>query len=153
MQTLFDEYLKIFENCHADIVKLVEALPPAALDWAPGPETNSISVLIYHLTGSERFWIGDVALQESSNRDRDAEFRVRNVSVEQLKGRLTESLNYIRKALGQLTLEDLNKSQSLPDGRTYTVAYALLHAIDHAAQHLGHMQLTSQMWKQTNSTG
>lgn len=153
MQKLFEEYMSIFEACHAEIAKIIDELPPAALDWAPGPETNSISVLIFHLTGSERFWIGDVALQESSNRDREAEFRVRNVAAEDLKRRLTDSLTYIRTALTRLASEDLAKSQTLPDGRTYTVAYALLHTLDHAAQHLGHIQITSQLWKQANNDG
>ena len=151
MQKLFEEYLKIFETCHADIAKIIDDLTPAALDWAPGPETNSISVLIFHLTGSERFWIGDVAVQEPSHRDRDAEFRVRNVPVADLKRRLTDNLSYIRTALAGLSFEATAESHTLPDGRTYTVAYALLHAMDHAAQHLGHIQITAQLWKQANS--
>jgi len=28
------------------------------------------------------------------------------------------------------------------------VAWALLHALDHTAQHLGHMQITRQLWDQ-----
>ncbi len=154
MQAFIEEYLKILQTCHDDILKTIAGLPPAALDWIPGPETNSINVLIFHVTGSERYWIGDVAMQESSNRDREAEFKVRDLGVEVLKKRLDDSLAYARTALDRLTFEDLEKPRATHGARgerTVTVAYALLHTIDHAAQHLGHIQITSQLWKQANS--
>ncbi len=34
------------------------------------------------------------------------------------------------------------------DGREYTVAWALFHALEHTALHLGQMQLTRQLWEQ-----
>lgn len=152
MQAFFEEYLSILQKCHDDTLKAIEGLPPAALDWIPGPETNSVSVLVFHVTGSERYWIGDVAMQESSNRDREAEFKVRDVGVETLKKRLEDSLAYVRSALDKLTLEDLEKPRVAPrGGRTVTVAYALLHAIEHAMLHLGHIEITSQLWKQSKT--
>ena len=152
MQTLFEEYLKVLAECHKGYLESFDGLPPAALDWTPGPETNSISVLIFHVTGSERFWIGDVAMQESSNRDRDAEFKVRGMTVETLKKRLDDSLAYARSALERLSLEDMEKPRVAPNRRDkVTVAYALLHAVEHAGQHLGHIQLTSQLWKQAQT--
>jgi len=64
MQTFFNEYLNILQKCHNDILEALEGLPLAALDWTPGPDTNSISVLVTHLAGAERYWIGDVAAQD-----------------------------------------------------------------------------------------
>ena len=55
MQTFFKEYLNILQTCHADILKALDGLPPAALDWILGPDMNSISVLVFHLTGAERY--------------------------------------------------------------------------------------------------
>ncbi|MCK6581502.1 MAG: DUF1572 domain-containing protein [Anaerolineales bacterium] len=77
MQSFFADYLNLLRKCHDDIRKTMDGLPPEALDWTPGANMNSICVLVYHITGAERFWIGDVAAQEPSNRDRDAEFRVK----------------------------------------------------------------------------
>ena len=54
MQTFFTEYLKLLQERHNDILEAIEGLPSAALDWSPGPDMNSISVLVVHLTGSER---------------------------------------------------------------------------------------------------
>jgi len=150
MQTFFNEFLNILQKCHAEITDAMEGLPPAALDWTPGPDMNSISVLVFHLTGAERYWIGDFAAQDPSQRDRDAEFRVHDISVDILKKRLTDNMEYARTALEKITLQDLETTHvSARDGRVLTVAWALLHALEHTALHLGQIQLNRQLWKQS----
>ena len=149
MQIFFKEYLNILQTCHTDILKALDGLPPAALDWIPGPDMNSISVLVFHLTGAERYWIGDVAAQDPTERDRDAEFKVHEVGVHVLKKRLTDNMEYERAALEKLTIQDLETTRVSPrDGREFTVAWALLHALEHDTLHLGQIQLTRQLWEQ-----
>jgi uncharacterized damage-inducible protein DinB len=150
MQTFFEDYLNILGTSHSDILKALDGLPPAALDWVSGPEMNSISVLVFHLTGAERYWIGDVAAQEPSDRDRDAEFKVHDVGIDVIRKRLDDSLAYTRKTLEKLTLQDLEASRTSPrDGRKFTVAWALLHALEHTNLHLGHIQITRQLWMES----
>ena len=149
MQIFFKEYLNILQTCHTDILKALDGLPPAALDWIPGPDMNSISVLVFHLTGAERYWIADVAAQDPTERDRDAEFKVHEVGVDVLKKRLTDNMEYERAALEKLTIQDLETTRVSPrDGREFTVAWALLHALEHDTLHLGQIQLTRQLWEQ-----
>ncbi len=148
MPIIFDEYLDRLERLHADIAQAVEGLPLEALDWAPGAEMNSIGVLVVHLTGAERYWIGDVAMQEPSGRDRDAEFRVRGLDAAALMQRLADATAYAQGALARLPLADLDAARTSPrDGRQFTVAWAVLHALEHTALHLGHIQITRQMWE------
>jgi uncharacterized damage-inducible protein DinB len=150
MKTFFEDYLNILQACHADIFKAMNGLPSAALDWISGPEMNSISVMVFHLTGAERYWIGDVAVRESSERDRDSEFKVQNMRMDLLKQRLDGSLGYARQTLEKLTLQDLEASRTSPrDGRKFTVAWALLHALEHSNLHLGHIQITRQLWMES----
>lgn len=132
-----------------DILTALDGLPPAALDWIPGPDMNSISVLVFHLTGAERYWIGDVTVQDPTVRDRDAEFKVHEVGVDVLKKRLTDNMEYERAALEKLTIQDLEMTRvSARDGREFTVAWALIHALEHSTLHLGQIQLTRQLWEQ-----
>ena len=153
MQTFFAEYVDRLQNCHNDILQAVDGLTSSALDWAPGPDMNSISVLVFHLTGAERFWIGDVAAQDPKERDREAEFRVRDVEADILKKRLADTLEYARNMLDSFTIQDLETTRKSPrDGREFTVAWALLHALDHATEHLGQIQLTRQLWEQSKSS-
>ena len=149
MQTFFTEYLDLLQDCHNGILEALEGLPPAALDWVPGQDMNSISVLVFHLTGAERFWIGDIAAQDPTERDRDAEFRVHDVEMDVLKKRLVDNLDYARRVLDKMSLQDLEASRVRPsDGREFTVAWAVLHALEHATSHLGQIQITRQLWEQ-----
>lgn len=152
MQTFFKDYLNLLQDCHNGILEALEGLPTAALDWTPGADMNSISVLVFHLTGAERFWIGDIAAQDPTERDRDAEFRVHDVEMDVLKRRLADNLDYARKVLDKMSLQDLEATRIRPsDGREFTVAWALLHALDHATLHLGQIQITRQLWEQKGS--
>ena len=148
MHTFFADYLNLLKKCHDDIHKTINGLPPEALDWVPGAEMNSICVLVYHITGAERFWIGDVAVNEPSNRDRNAEFKVRGLGEAFLRGRLDDSYGYATAVLEQITLQDLETPRTSSRG-TFTVGWALLHALEHSHLHLGHLQITRQLWDQT----
>ncbi len=147
MEKLFEEYLATLEACHNSILKTVEGLPESALDWEPGPAMNSIAVLIYHLSGAERFWIGDVVGQTASGRDRAAEFKVKNVGLDVLKRRLDENLDYVRSVMEKLSLRDLAETRTARDGQTVTVAWALLHAVEHTGIHRGHVEIMHQLWQ------
>lgn len=150
MQSFFIDYLDLLQESHNDILKALEGFPPNALDWIPEPGMNSINVLVYHLTAAECYLIGDVIAQEPSNRDRDAEFKVHNLNMDMLVNRLAESLIYVQRVLGSLTLQDLEKARLSPkDGRIVTVAWALIHALEHSATHLGHIQVTRQLWEKS----
>ena len=149
MQTFFQDYLNLLQDCHNHILDALDGLPPEALDWTPGRDMNSISVLVFHLTGAERYWIGDVAAQDPTDRDRDAEFRVHDVGMDILKGRLANNLEYARNALDKFTIQDLEATRvSARDGHEFTVGWALLHALEHDTLHLGQIQLTRQLWEQ-----
>jgi uncharacterized damage-inducible protein DinB len=149
MQTYFQEYLKILQTCHTDILKAVDGLPSTALDWVPGKEMNSINVLVFHLTGAEQYWISDVTAQKPTTRDRDAEFKVHDVDVSILKKRLEDNLTFATSVLETLNLTDMESPRISPrDGREVTVAWALLHALEHSMLHLGQIQLTRQLWEQ-----
>ena len=110
---------------------------------------NSVSIIITHLTGAERFLIGDVIMNDPSSRNREAEFSVSGMSKADLVNRLTATEAYLTAALEALSLSDLETQRIHPrHGNQVTVAWALLHALEHAATHVGHIQITVQMWHQ-----
>jgi uncharacterized damage-inducible protein DinB len=153
MQAFFTEYINLLQERHKGILEALEGLQPAALDWTPGPDMNSISVLVFHLTGAERYWIGDVAAQDPAERDRDAEFKVHDEEMDILKKRLGDNLEYARNKLNEFTIQDLETTRiSARDGHNFTVAWALLHALEHATLHLGQIQITRQLWEQSKGS-
>ena len=115
----------------------------------PGEDMNSLAVLATHTAGAERYWISDVAGQNPSDRDRDAEFRASGLDQATLKQRLDDVLVAVEKTLESLTLEDLEADRvSHRNQRTFTVGWSILHAMEHTAMHLGHMQMLRQLWDQ-----
>jgi len=148
MEKYFEALLDRLDELHRDIQQTLDELPPEAIDWVPAPDMNSLSVLIMHSIGSERYYIGDVCLGDLSFRDRSAEFRVKGVDAAALKKRLTDLAAYEKSAFEQLHVSELGQERVAPkDGRTFTVAWALNHALEHTAIHVGHIQILKQMWQ------
>ena len=146
MPIFFDDLFDRFHELHTDIGKAVDGLSSEALDWSPGPEMNSIAVLVVHLTGAERYWVG-VALNEPTIRDRDAEFKTEGLSADELKATIVSADDYARQSLARLSLNDLEVMRLSPrNAKTFSVGWCLVHALEHTALHAGHSQLTRQLW-------
>ena len=150
MLPFYEDLLERLGSLHNDVEEAIVDLPFEALDWSPGLEMNSIAVLVVHLTGAERYWIGDVACGLRSERDRDAEFQAADLTADDLRTRLRDALAYARDAMEQLALTDLAEERpSWRDGNAYRVGWALAHALEHTALHTGHIQVQRQIWDQS----
>ena len=149
MGSLFEDAYERFRGLHQQMIEILNELPREAYDWRPAEGTNSIAVLVTHICGSERFWIGDGALGEPSGRDRDAEFTVANLSREELVSKLTSTLQFIHDSLQSLATQDLGAPRFSPrDGKEMTLGWAIIYTLEHSALHVGHIQLTRQLWEQ-----
>jgi uncharacterized damage-inducible protein DinB len=154
MLKFFEALLDQFSEMHTGILKAIDELPPDALDWTPGSETNSLSMLVIHISGAERYWIGDVVKGEPSFRVRSAEFQVKGMNAPALKQRILDLDIYEKVLFERLGLPQLEEDRVSPrDGRTVTVSWALLHALEHTALHLGHIEILLQQWKQKAGHG
>lgn len=152
MDPFLADILRLLEEKHAEFAAALEGLPVEAINWQPGEGMNSLAVLAVHSAGAERFWIGDIAMQEPLKRDRPGEFATQKFTAEQAIARLDWSLDYARDALARLAVADLSAPRANPrDGNETTVGYAVLHALEHTAMHAGHAQLTRQLWEASAS--
>jgi len=143
-------YLERMEDLHRQIIGLMTELPAQALNWRPfeGKDdhvSNSLAVLGAHIAGAEHFWIAEVVGGMPATRDREVEFaKVANDPTEII--RLVEkSALETRDVLSTLRESDLNSTRQVRD-RTLPLRWCILHVIDHTALHLGHMQITYQLW-------
>ena len=86
-------------------------------------------------------------MQDPSGRVRSSEFEARGTGVSALQLRLENNLSYAHSALEKLELKDLSAERPVPhENRSTDVASALLHAMGHTALHLGHIEITRQLW-------
>jgi hypothetical protein len=148
MESFYTDYLERLQMLQQEAKMTLQGLPTSALDWLPGQGLNSLCMLAVHTAGAQRYWIGDVVARDKSDRDRESEFRTKGLESGTLIKRLDENLEYIHNSLNALRLKDLESERISPrDGRKVTVSWALGHALSHTAMHVGHMQITRQMWE------
>ena len=150
MDSELEHYLQRIEDLRGQVRSLIADLPPEALNWRPiegrkEHATNSLAILATHIAGAERFWIGEVVGGHPSTRDRDAEFTIRATNAAELVHLLEETGAGTRALFSTLNPVDLDSVREARD-RTIPVRWCILHVIDHTALHLGHMQLTYQLW-------
>lgn len=154
MDAVFTACLNRLQMLHAAMDAALEGLPPAALDWSPSEDVNSLAVLAAHVAGSERYWMSDVVARVSTGRDRAAEFQTQGIAAAELRARLAAALEGSAAILARLTLADLETPRVAPrDGETHTVAWVLAHVLEHTALHVGHMQLMRQWWTSAHAAG
>jgi len=131
--------------------ELIDGLPAEALNWTPlpreghGDATNSLAVLAAHVAGAEHFWMAEVVGGQPATRDRDAEFATRAANSQELTERIDEVAAETAEVLSSLGPADLDSERQAPD-RKVPVRWCLMHVAAHTALHLGHMQLTYQLW-------
>ena len=151
MLSELDNYLQRIEDLRRQVRGLITDLPVEALNWHPiegdeGHVTNSLAVLAAHIAGAEHFWIAEVVAGRPTTRDRDAEFATHVTDAAELVRLLEKAEAETREVLSALRESDLDGVREA-GGRTVPVRWCILHVIDHTALHLGHMQLTYQLWK------
>jgi uncharacterized damage-inducible protein DinB len=147
-----DNYLHRIEDLHSQINQLLVDVPPDGLNWRPFGEdseqgTNSLAVLAAHIAGAEHFWIAEVIAGYAPTRDRDAEFMTNASTASYLIQILDDTFVETKAILSTLSISDLDQLREARN-KSIPVRWAILHVIDHTALHLGHMQITYQLWSQ-----
>lgn len=132
---------------------LLAGLDEEALNWRPAaPGANSIYVLAAHTLGNAEAWVLGIACGQPIVRDRPGEFAASGPEPAPLiaKARdLTERFGEALAALPEGSLDERREpAQSLfGEGRPrgVSVREALMVTIDHASNHLGHIDITRDL--------
>ena len=145
-------YLDMINSLRAEVAAAIENLPVEALNWRPiepreaeDHVTNSLAVMAAHVAGAERHWINEMVGRQPALRHRPTEFKTVAEDSPFLLAELEKTGRQTELVLNALTPDDLDGSREIHD-RSFTVRWCILHAIEHTALHLGHMQITRQLW-------
>ena len=156
-----DTYRQLFENMAGDIELLLDDVPAEALLWRPferspwrGP-SGSLGWLIAHSISSTYYllrraeWtMGRIEWNAVDGDEGGDEFGAANHDPAYLRARARRMLEYTRLLLDSLAPHDLEASRphpTLPE-RMLTVRYDIQHAFEHMSRHIGHAELTRQLW-------
>ncbi len=150
LHALRDGLARVLREQHDALRQVVDGLDREGLNWRPGPETNSVAVLVTHALGAQEFLLATAVGQEVA-RDRDAEFRVEAADVAELLRWVDAAAGRIARLVERLTLDDLGAVRQPANdrlNRRFPGTWWLLHAVEHTREHLGQAQLTRQLYEQ-----
>ncbi len=153
---LTSDVLAMLERLSGQILAQLEAVPAEALNWQPPlRDTNSLYVIAQHTVAAGEWLTLHVACGLPYSRDRDAEFRGQG-DLTALGTRYETWLAAARQALSDLTeanLAEIRHYQTVAGPVERSVGGILVHTVSHTANHLGHLELTRQMWEAQSASG
>lgn len=146
------DLLETLERLTGDLVRAVTEAGSGALDWRPdSPETNSPAAIATHALGASRHWVVVIVGGDTDDRDREEEFRAEARDVGDLQTRAQQWLADARRILEPMTVADLDGPCRKPVVRDWMASLsargAVLHVIEHLGMHIGHLELTIQLWR------
>lgn len=114
---------------------------------------NSGGNLCLHLTGNLQHFIGAVLGDSGYVRNRDAEFRVKNIPRSKLLEDIDITRSVVTDTLEQLSKNDLQKDYILPvlDEKTNT-SYFLIYLLSHLNYHIGQINYHRRIITGTQQT-
>lgn len=137
----------LFRSVHQQLRDIVRDQNDETLNWSPGPDLNSIAVIVTHTLGSELdtlLFVRDLA----SDRDRDAEFRVHANDAEMLLDAIDRADAALIEHASAITANDLEATRTRPGRDPQIGLHWLLNNYGHAREHLGHLHVTVQLRQQ-----
>ncbi|MEO7020699.1 MAG: DinB family protein [Ktedonobacteraceae bacterium] len=140
----------LLERIARDAMAQLENITPDDLNHTLAlPESNTLFALATHLVSSGEYWTLVRVGKREIARDRSADFYAAGC-VDDLLARYKRWIQSVHELLDTFPDERLNEpiepmvSHSAIKSSTYNIREALLHAVEHSALHLGHIQLTRQ---------
>ena len=125
----------------------IDGASAEALNRRPaGDDSNPIAVLAVHALSSTRWWLSTALGQPVPERDRPSEFLTTVASADELLGLFDPIAADCRALLSTDVAFDPGAIRDDPrDGNRVTAAWALIHAVEHLREHVGHVELTRQL--------
>jgi uncharacterized damage-inducible protein DinB len=145
-------YIEELATLRAEMLQHCEGLGSEALNWEPPvKDTNSLYQLITHVTGSDGFWLLSIIGGQTVQRDRAAEFLASGSDLNSVRALIESNSARSNEVLRKLTADDLARVHETNlgkrDGR-----WCIMHIIEHWSRHVGHAELTKQLWEAMGKT-
>ena len=138
----------ILDDALAELRTTLEGCSADELNRRPaGASTNGLAVLATHALASTRSWLSLATRAPLPDRERDAEFLVVvedagaflatfDAAAAECRGLLAGDVGFDAAAVGTAPWRTDGADEPV------TAAWALLHALEHLREHVGHAQLT-----------
>ena len=135
------------------LIDSIACMDEAQLNWRPpSPDSNSCYVIATHVLGNLEAWVLGIACGRPIERDRPAEFAATGSTAAPIAARAQELVGEFERALGELPTGALDEQRQPPKTlwgvgtpEPRTTREALMETIEHAAVHIGQIQITRDL--------
>lgn len=137
----------LFERDLTRLAQEIAAFPDDATLWrTPAGITNPAGNLVLHLEGNLREYVGRILGGHAYVRERAQEFALRDVSREELLGRIDALKQLICSTIAGLTSEQLESEYPVVVfEKLMTVEQFVIHLYGHLSWHLGQIDTTRRV--------
>ncbi|MEJ5056365.1 DinB family protein [Sphingobacterium sp. MYb382] len=148
MSSYLKSALKELKHSKVLVEKTIDAIDEDMLNWSPAEGTNSISIIVRHVTENIRSRFTDFLTSdgEKSWRNRDAEFEEADLSKADLLAAWEKSWAILLENLEPLTEADLERTIYIR-GEGHTVTQAINRQVAHYASHMGQIVFIGKIIK------
>ena len=140
------ELIRLLEDQHTYAGHALHGASQEALNWKPArTPCDSLAGLVRHIVAVQRLWLDSVIAGEPISPELATAHAGSAENAEELQSLLDDSLARSKRRLESLTTEQLDEPRERR-GRALSVRWASYHTLEHTALHVGHMQLTRQVY-------
>ncbi|MBO9565146.1 MAG: DinB family protein [Niastella sp.] len=131
--------IQLFEQGLNKLTEEINAYPDDASLWLAGEGiSNPGGNLCMHLTGNLQHFLGAVLNDSGYVRNREAEFKVKNIAKVKLLNEIEEARTAVKDTLEQVSRKQLDKNYPLPiNGEMVNTEYFLVYLLGHLNYHIG----------------
>jgi len=124
----------------------IQQTPEASINKVLGEDNNSISIIVFHISGNLKSRFTDFLTTngEKEWRKRDTEFEKRQLTKLELINVWDDGWNVLITTLDELTDDDLNKKVTIRK-KELSVADALHRSLAHFSYHVGQIVFIARM--------
>lgn len=135
---LLPSSLRIFKQYKTLADSAIKQIDEAGLHWKPETESNSIAIIMKHMSGNMLSRWSDFLTSDGEKewRNRDAEFEEDNHSLQQIMADWEKGWNCLFAALEPLSNDDLTKIVHIRN-EAHSVMEAVNRQIAHYSYHVG----------------
>lgn len=129
----------------------IEQLSDEQFFAIPGPESNSVAIIMKHLAGNMRSRFTDFLSTdgEKPDRNRDREFVMHaDAKREEVLSAWEKNWQLVFETLNSLRPEDLERTVTIR-GEPHSVLQAINRQMTHYAYHVGQIVFLAKQWKDT----
>ena len=139
----------------ADLLATLEGIPDDEFNtWKPAAaregdhEMNTFAAIAIHTVSAGEFMTLHAVGGQPSHRNREAEFEATG-SLPEIRARYERWLEGVHDLMAGFSNADLDRASFSEryTERGWRAAEILLHALDHTALHVGHLQVQRQLWE------